>query len=55
MTAIKRTIVLAFVGPTRSPQSGHRGTSLAKLTPQVGHVLSFESRVAPDSSRIAGG
>jgi hypothetical protein len=55
MTAIKMTIVLALVVPTRSPQSGHLGTSLAKLTPQVGHVLSFESRVAPDSSGIGGG
>jgi hypothetical protein len=55
MTAIKMTIVLALVGPTRSPQSGHLGMSLAKLTPQVGHVLSFEPRVAPDSSGMTGG
>lgn len=54
MTAINKMIVRARMGPTRSPQSGHRGTSLAKLTPQVGQVLSFEPRVVPDSSDMGG-
>lgn len=55
-TAITMMTVFDLLNATtRSPQSGHLGTSWSKLTPQAGQVWRVGPRVPEDSSVIAGG
>jgi hypothetical protein len=55
-TAITMMTVFNLLNATtRSPQSGHFGTSWSKLTPQAGQVWRIGPPVSVGSSGIAGG